>query len=123
MTTRTSGARSATRRSSSSNGAGPGRDRSADGRAESNVKEVAGKATAPALVAGAAVVGLLALRRRRRRTKVLGLALPRSFELELTSLAKTIGNASKEFGKTSKNVSKDIERLGDQAERIGKILS
>lgn len=123
MTTRTSGARSANRRSGSSNGAGPGRDRSADGRAESSVKEVAGKATGPAMVAGAAVVGLLALRRRRRRTKVLGLALPRSFELELASLAKTIGNASKEFGKTSKNVSKDIERLGDQAERIGKILS
>jgi hypothetical protein len=126
MTTRTSGARGANQRSGSSNGARPGRARSADGRAESdasNVKEIAGKATGPAVVAGAAVVGLLALKRRRRRTKVLGLALPRSFELELASLAKTIGNASKEFGKTSKNVSKDIERLGDQAERIGKILS
>ena len=126
MTTRTSGARRANRRSGSSNGAGPGRDRSAGGRAESdasNVKEIAGKATGPAMVAGAAVVGLLALKRRRRRTKVLGLALPRSFELELTSLAKSFGKASKDFGKTSKKVSKDIERIGDQAERIGRVLS
>jgi len=126
MTTRTSAARSANRKSGSSNGAGPGRDRKADDLADSevsNVKDVAGRAKGPAMAAGAAVVGLLALKRRRRRTKVLGLELPRSFELELTSLAKTIANASKEFGKTSKRVSKDIERIGDQAERIGRVLS
>jgi MYXO-CTERM domain-containing protein len=90
---------------------------------ESNVKEIAGKAKGPAMIAGAAVVGLLALKRRRRRTKVLGMPLPRSFEVELASLAKTIGNASKELAKTSKNVSRDIERIGDQAERIGRVLS
>jgi hypothetical protein len=68
-------------------------------------------------------VGVLALKSHRRRKKALGLPLPRSSELEMRSLAKTIGKASREFGKTSKKVSKDIERIGDQAERIGKILS
>jgi MYXO-CTERM domain-containing protein len=113
MTTTTSGARSAKRTSGSSNGAGSD---------ASNVKELAGKAKGPAMAAGAAVVGLLVLKRRRRRTKVLGLALPRSAELEMKSLAQSIGKASKEFGKTSKKVSKDIERIGDQAERIGRVL-
>jgi hypothetical protein len=100
------------------------RSRSAGGAAASDastVKELAGKAKGPALAAGAAAVGLLALQRRRRRRKVLGLALPS--ELEMKSLAKTIGKASKEFGKASKTVSKDIERLADQAVRIGKVLS
>jgi hypothetical protein len=126
MATRTSRARSANRKSGSSNGAASRHDRSADGGAGSDastVKEIAGKGKGPAMAAGAAVVGLLALKRRRRRRKVLGLALPRSSELEIKSLAKTIGKASKEFGKTSKRISKDIERLGDQAERIGKVLS
>lgn len=126
MATRMSGARSTNRKSGSPNGAGSRRDRSADGGAGSNastVKEIAGKAKGPAMAAGAAALGLLALKRRRRRRKVLGLALPRSSELEMRSLAKTIGKASKEFGKTSKKVSKDIERLGDQAERIGRVLS
>jgi hypothetical protein len=126
MATRTSGATSANRKSGSSNGAGSRGDRSADSGARSNagaVKEIAGKGKGPAMGAAAAVVGLLALKRRRRRRKVLGLALPHSSELEIKSLAQTVGNASKEFGKTSKRVSKDIERLGDQAERIGKILS
>lgn len=95
---------------------------SADGDAGS-VKDVATKAKAPAMAAGATVVGLLALKSRRRRKKVLGLSLPRSSELEMKSLAKTLGKASKEFAKTSKRVSKDIERVGDQAERIAKILS
>lgn len=97
-----------------------------DGAAGSNAgtgKEIAGKGAGPAMAAGAAVVGLLVLKRRRRRRKVLGLTLPRSAELELSSLARTIGEASKEFGKASKRISKDIERLGDQAERIGKMLS
>jgi hypothetical protein len=100
------------------------RSRSAGDAAASDAstfKELAGRAKGPAIAGGAAVVGLLALQRRRRRTKVLGLALPS--ELEMKSLAKTIGKASKEFGKASKTVSKDIERLADQAERIGKILS
>lgn len=88
-----------------------------------SVKEVASKAKGPALAAGATVVGLLALKSRRRRKKVLGVTLPRSSELEIQSLAKTIGKASKEFAKTSKRVSKDIERVGHQAERIAKILS
>jgi hypothetical protein len=126
MATSKSGARSANRKSGSSNGASSSRTQSTDGRAESdasNVKEVAKKAKGPAMAAGAAVVGVLALKSRRRRKKVLGLALPRSSELEMKSLAKTIGKASKEFGKTSKKLSKDIERVGDQAERIGKILS
>ena len=90
MATRTSGARSANRKSGSSNGAGSRHDRSADGGAGSNastVKEIAGKGKGPAMAAGAAVVGLLALKRRRRRRKVLGLALPRSSELEMKSLA------------------------------------
>jgi hypothetical protein len=54
--------------------------------------------------------------------------LPRSIakpslpDLDVKSVAKTVGKASKQFGQTSKSVSKDIERVGDQAERIGKIL-
>ena len=57
------------------------------------------------------------------------MALPRSIgktslsDVDLKSMAKTVGKASKHFGQTSKNVSKDIERVGDQAERVGKILS
>jgi hypothetical protein len=94
----------------------------ADGDAGS-VKEVAAKAKGPAMAAGATVVGLVALKSRRRRKKVLGLTLPRSSELEMNSLAKTIGKATREFSKTSKRVSKDLERVGDQAERIAKILS
>jgi len=42
--------------------------------------------------------------------------------LDAKSVAKSVGQASKQFAKTSKSVSKDIERAGDQAERIGKIL-
>ncbi len=48
---------------------------------------------------------------------------PNLSDMELKSVAKTVGKASKQFGETSKGVSKDIERIGDQAERIGKILS
>lgn len=73
------------------------------------------------------VAGGLVLNRRTRRTKVLGVTLPRSLgktlpDLDVKSVAKSMGKASKKFGQTSKNVSKDIERVGDQAERIGKIL-
>jgi hypothetical protein len=86
-------------------------------------KDAAKKAGGPAVAVGAAAVGLaggLALKRRSRRPKVLGMALP---DLDVKSVAKTVGKASKQFGQTSKSVSKDIERVGDQAERIGKILS
>ncbi len=56
------------------------------------------------------------------------MTLPRSIgkatlpDLDMKSVAKSLGKASKQFGQTSKTVSKDIERVGDQAERIGKIL-
>jgi hypothetical protein len=68
------------------------------------------------------------IRSRTRRKTVLGVPLPRSIaspsvsDLDLRSVAKSVGKASKQFGKTSKGVSKDIERVGDQAERIGRIL-
>jgi hypothetical protein len=47
---------------------------------------------------------------------------PSLSDVDLQSMAKTLGKASRQFGQTSKNVSKDIERVGDQAERIAKIL-
>jgi hypothetical protein len=68
------------------------------------------------------------LKNRTRRKKILGVPLPRSIgkpslpDLDVRSVAKNVGKASKQFGQTSKSVSKDIERVGDQAERIGKIL-
>jgi len=64
--------------------------------------------------------GLMLKRRSSRRPKVLGVKLP---ELDVKSVVKTVGKASKQLGQTSKTVSKDIERVGDQAERIGKILN
>jgi hypothetical protein len=94
-------------------------------------KEVASKAKGPAVAVGATAVGVaggILLRGRMRRRTVLGVPVPRSLgkvsipEIDVKSLAKTLGKASKSFGETSKNVSKDIERVGDQAERIGKIL-
>jgi hypothetical protein len=63
-----------------------------------------------------------------RRHKVLGVPMPRSLngaslsDLDVRSIAKTVGEASQRFAKTSKSVSRDIERAGDQAERIGKML-
>jgi hypothetical protein len=63
-----------------------------------------------------------------RRKTVLGVPVPRSLakgslpDLDVKSMAKTVGKASKNLGQTTKSVSKDIERVGDQAERIGKIL-
>ena len=96
------------------------------------LKSAAGKASGPAVavgVAAAGVAGGLVLKNRTRRKKVLGVPLPRSIgkaslsDLDLKSMAKTVGQASQQLGKTSKNVSKDIERVGDQAERVGRILS
>ena len=53
--------------------------------------------------------------------------LPRSLgrsvsDLDVKSVAKAVGKASKQFGQASQSLLKDIERVGDQAERIGKIL-
>ena len=71
--------------------------------------------------------GILLKNRSRRKTTVLGMPVPRSLgkglrDVDPKSIAKSVGNASKQFAKTSKSVSKDLERAGDQAERIGKIL-
>ena len=94
------------------------------------IKQVANTAKRPAIAVGAAAAGVaggLVLRSRTRRKTVLGLTVPRSIGKTLSgvdakSVAKTVGQASKQFAKTTKNVSKDLERAGDQAERIGKIL-
>jgi hypothetical protein len=94
------------------------------------VKSVAGKAAGPAVAVGAAAVGIaggIALKTRTRRKTVLGVKMPRSFgkslpDIDAKSIAKSVGQASRQFAKTSKGVSKDLERAGDQAERIGKIL-
>lgn len=91
----------------------------------SNAAHAASKAKGPAVAVGAAAVGVaggLFLKSRNKRTKVLGIPLPRSSELDVKAIAKTLGDVSKQLGQTSKNVSKDIERVGDQAEKIGKIL-
>jgi hypothetical protein len=73
--------------------------------------------------AAAGVAGGLVLRSRHRRRKVLGITLPGMPGIDVKSLTKTIGKASKQLGETSKNVSRDIERVGDTAERVGKVLS
>jgi hypothetical protein len=124
----TSGARSAKRKSGPSNGS-VRTTSSSDARSSRNAtgltataKDVAGRSVGPALAVAAATTGVLALKSRRRRRKVLGITLPRSSELEVKSLTKSLGKASKQFGKTWKNVSSDIERVGDQAERIGNLV-
>jgi hypothetical protein len=92
------------------------------------VREVAGKAKGPAVAVGATAAGVaggLLIRSRTRQKKVLGVPVPRSLgkpDLDVKSLAKSVGKASKQFGETTKTVSKDMEMVGDQAERIGKIL-
>jgi hypothetical protein len=95
------------------------------------LKNAASTASGPAVAIGAAAAGVaggLLLKSRMRRKKILGVPLPRSIgnaslsDLDMRSVAKNVGKASKQFGQTSKSVSKDIERVGDQAERIGKIL-
>jgi hypothetical protein len=96
------------------------------------IKNAASKAGGPAVAVGAAAAGVaggLGLKSRTRRKKILGVPLPRSIgkaslsDLDVKSVAKSVGKASKQFGQTSKTVSKDIERVGDQAERVGRILS
>ena len=96
------------------------------------VRLAARKASGPALAVGAAAAGVaggIALKSRVQRPKVLGVKLPRLTgtpvlgDLDIKSMAKSVGKASKRFGQTSKQVSKDIERVGEQAERIGKVLA
>lgn len=122
--------RSRTAKSSSgSNGSGSPAAASRLNGAVGTVKDVASKAKGPAVAVGAATAGVaggLLLKNRLSRPKVLGIPMPRSLakpNLDVKSIAKTVGEASQSFAKTSKSVSKDIERAGDQAERIGKILS
>lgn len=95
------------------------------------MQKAARKAGGPALAVGAAAAGMagaIALKGRIQRPKVLGVKLPRSIgkaalgDLDIKSMAKTAGKASKQLGEASKNLSKDFERVGEQAERIGKIL-
>jgi hypothetical protein len=133
---------SSSRGSSRSSGGSPKRSRSSASRASGasqnsngvldTLKNAARKPSAPVLAAGAAAAGVaggLVLKSRTRRHKILGVPLPRSIgkvrlsDLDVRSVAKTVGKASKQFGQTSKSVSKDIEQVGDQAERVGKILS
>ena len=87
---------------------------------------MAGKAAGPAVAVGAAAAGVaggLALKSRRGRKSVLGVPVPgKPGDIDVQSIVKTVGKASKRFADTSKSVSKDIERAGDKAERIGKIL-
>ena len=98
------------------------------GQVVDTAKQVASRAKGPAVAVGAAAAGLaggLALKARSRRKTVLGMRMPRSLtsDLDVKSIAKSVGEASQRVAKTSKTVSKDIERAGDKAERIGKILS
>jgi hypothetical protein len=89
------------------------------------IKGAAGKVSGPAVAVGATAVGLaggLVLKGHSRRKKILGIKVPRLSGVDVQSVAKSVGKASKQFGQTTKSVSKDIERVGDQAERIGKIL-
>jgi hypothetical protein len=119
---------------SSSNGTRSSQTRaSANGKSPGvadTLKDAATKAKGPAVAVGAAAAGLaggLVLKGRMGRRKILGVPMPRSLgsglpDLDMKSVAKSVGHASKRFAKSSKSVSKDLERAGDQAERIGKIL-
>jgi hypothetical protein len=65
----------------------------------------------------------VALKARMQPKKVLGVRVPKSVTgLDAKTIAKSVGQASKQFAKTTKNVSKDLDRAAEQAERIGKIL-
>jgi hypothetical protein len=95
------------------------------------VKQVASKAKGPAVAVGATAAGVagvaggIMLRNKARRKSVLGVPVPRSIsrpDIDVKSMAKSVGKASKSFGKTTKTVSKDMERVAEQAERIGKAL-
>jgi hypothetical protein len=129
------GTSTASRRSTTTRSSGNGSQRATTSSRNGNgvidtAKNVAGKAAAPAVAVGAAAVGIaggIALKSRKQRKTVLGVKLPQSIgkslsDVDARSIAKSIGQASKQFAKTTKGVSKDLERAGDQAERIGKIL-
>jgi hypothetical protein len=86
------------------------------------------KAKGPAVAVGAAAVGVaggLVLKNRQQSKTVLGVKVPRkpSIDIDVASIAKSVGKASEQVGKTSKTIAKDMERVGDSAERIGKLLS
>lgn len=92
------------------------------------IKGAASKAKGPAIAAGLAVASLaggLVLRKRMRSKQVLGVSLPRSLstsslsDLDLGSVAKTVGQTSRMLAMTSKNVCRHVDRIGDQAERFG----
>jgi len=98
----------------------------------STLKRAANRSKGPAIAAGtaaAAIAGGLVLKSRLGRKRILGVPVPRSVtngglsSVDLQSLAKTVGKASRQVGETSKEISKDIERIGDRAERFGKLLS
>lgn len=93
------------------------------------VKNVASKASGPAVAAGAAATGVaagIALKSRTRRRNVLGVPLPRTIgqpklpRLATRSVAKTVGKASKQLSQTLKGVSKRADRFGDQAKQVVK---
>jgi len=95
------------------------------------VSSAASKAKVPALAIGAAAAGVaggVLLKERVGRKRVLGVKIPRSVSspnvsaLDLKSVLKGVGRASKSFGQTSKSISRDMERIGDQAERFGNVL-
>ena len=94
-----------------------------------SIKDVVSKAKGPAVAVGATAVGVaggLVLKNRTQRKTVLGVKVPRKpnidIDIDIASIAKSVGKASEQFGKTSKTLSKDMERVGDSAERIGKLL-
>lgn len=136
---RSSGSGSATKRPQSRSKSSPAQRSPATRRRTSqtdnsfvgNVKSAASKVSGPAVAVGAGVAGIaggLAIKSLTRPKKVLGVPVPRALrkaglpDLDVKSVAKTVGKASQRFAESSKNVSKDIEKVGDQAERIGKIL-
>lgn len=100
--------------------------------AAGTTKRTAAKVKGPAAIAvGVAVAGVAgarALKGRMGRKTVLGVPVPGWLggaslpDLDVRSIAKTIGEASQRVAETSKAVSKDIERVGDQAERLGRLL-
>ena len=95
-----------------------------------SIKDVVSKAKGPAVAVGATAIGVaggLVLKSRQQRKTVLGVKVPRKpnidIDIDIASIAKSVGKASEQFGKTSKTIAKDMERVGDSAERIGKLLN
>lgn len=118
------------RRASDRSAKGPTRPK-AGSTEGGTARQAVAKAKGPAIAVGvvaAGVAGARGLKGRIGRKKVLGVPVPGWLgggglpDLDVRSLAKTIGEASQRVAETSKAVSKDIERVGDQAERIGRML-